>query len=108
MAGEHIAIDIAAIEAHARHVEQVADDVRVAVQAAGQTILSAGAFGLMCSWMIPPFLATTGLATSTLVSAASALDRSARELRGVASDFDAFEDETGAGFTRLRPGVEAV
>ena len=108
MAGERIAMDSAVVDAHAGNVEQVAADVRVAIQAAGQTMLSAGAFGLMCSWMIPPFLATTGLATSTLVSTASALDRSARELRGVASDFDAFEDETGVGFTRLRSGVEAL
>lgn len=108
MSGEHIAIDSAIIDAHSRKVEQVAADVRVALQAAGQTMLSAGAFGLMCSWMIPPFLATTGAMSATMASTASALDRSARELRGVASDFEGLEDGIGDGFTGMRSGMQAL
>lgn len=102
MAGEHIAIDPDLLRAHAREVERVAGDVRLAIQAAGQTMLSSGAFGLMCSWMIPPFLATAGAATATMQSAASALDRSAGDLREVGSDFEEFEARTGDGFRALK------
>jgi hypothetical protein len=106
--GDRIAIDSGVIDAHAARVEQVAGDVRVAVQAAGQTMLSASAFGLMCSWMIPPFLATAGAATATMVSAASALDRSAREIRAVAADFDALERQVGEKLGAERSGLDAV
>lgn len=81
MVGERIAVDAAVLDAHASQVDRVADDVRVAVQAARQTVLSSGAFGLMCSWIVPPFLITATTATDTMVSAAAALERSARELR---------------------------
>jgi hypothetical protein len=105
---ERIVIDAAVLDAHARHVEQVAADVRTAIQAANQTMLSSGAFGLMCSWMIPPFLATAGLTTSTLNSAASALDRSAREIRAVGSDFERYEQRIVALLGPERSGVDAV
>ena len=105
---ERIVIDSVLLDAHARDVEAVEADVRLAIQAAGQTMLSAGAFGLMCSWMIPPFLATAGAATGVLVSAASALERSAREIRAVGADFDAQEQRVSAAFTRLSGGLEAV
>ena len=105
---EKISIDTDAIEAHARHVDQVADDVRLAVQAAGQTMLSAGAFGLMCSWMIPPFLATAGAATAAMGSTASALDRSARELRGVGTDFANYEEDVIAALAPYSNAIEAM
>lgn len=105
---ERITIDSALLEAHARNVEQVAADVRTAIQAANQTMLSSGAFGLMCSWMIPPFLTTAGLTTSTLGSTASALDRSAREIRAVGEDFDRFEQQVGRSLRTIESGVEAV
>ena len=96
---DRIAIDSALLDAHASRVEGVAGDVRLAIQAAGQTMLSAGAFGLMCSWMIPPFLGVAGLTTATLVSAAGALDQSAKDIRAVGADFDTFEERTS---TQLR------
>lgn len=108
MTGERIIIDSELLDAHAKDVEAVAADVRLAVQAANQTMLSSGAFGLMCSWMIPPFLAVAGTATSVLNSAASALDRSAREIRAVGSDFDAQEQKVSAALGRLASGVDAV
>jgi hypothetical protein len=108
MVGERIAIDSAVIDAHAARVEQVAADVGVAVQAARQTMLSSGAFGLMCSWMIPPFLITAGAATQTMVSAASALERSAREIRAVAADFERMEQQVGEELNGLRSGLDAI
>lgn len=105
---ERISIDTDAISAHANHIDQVADDVRLALQAAGQTMLSAGAFGLMCSWMIPPFLATTGAAAAAMGSTASALDRSAREIRAVGTDFTSFEDDVIAALAPYRNAIEAM
>ncbi|CAN5303128.1 hypothetical protein BH11ACT3_BH11ACT3_12400 [soil metagenome] len=105
---DNIVIDPELLQAHAAKVEQVAADVRVAVQAATETMLSAGAFGLMCSWMIPPFLATAGTATGVLNSTASALDRSAREIRAVVADFDDYEQTVSATLRDLHSGLEAV
>ena len=107
MTVERIVIDSALLDAHAKDVEAVAADVRLAVQAAHQTMLSAGAFGLMCSWMIPPFLMTAGTASGLLDTAASALDRSAREIRAVGSDFDGQEQRVSATMSRLGIGLDA-
>jgi hypothetical protein len=98
---ERITIDSGLLDAHATNVEGVAADVRTAIQAATQTMLSAGAFGLMNAWMIPPFLAVAGTATATLVSAAGALDQSAKNIRAVGADFDAFEEVTSKGLAAM-------
>ena len=103
---EQITIDSALLDAHAREVERVTDDVRLAIQAAGQTMLSAGAFGLMCSWMIPPFLGVAGAATATMVSAAGALDQSARDIREVGADFDRAERRASTTFRALASEIE--
>lgn len=108
MSGDLIVIDSALLDAHATNVEAVEADVRLAIQAAGQTMLSAGAFGLMCSWMIPPFLATAGVATGLLNSAAGALAHSAREIRAVGADFDAQEQRISAALGRLESGVPST
>ena len=103
---ETITIDSALLDAHARQVEQVAGDVRLAIQAAGQTMLSAGAFGLMCAWMIPPFLGVAGAATATMVSAAGALDQSARDIRAVGADFDKVEQRASTKFRALTSEID--
>lgn len=108
MAGERIVIDSGLLDAHAKDVEAVEADVRLAIQAANQTMLSSGAFGLMCSWMIPPFLATAGTSTALLNSAAAALGRSAREIRAVGADFDAQEERVSASLGRVSSEVQAV
>lgn len=108
MVGERIAIDSDVIGAHSARVEQVAADVEVAVQAARQTMLSSGAFGVMCAWMIPPFLATAGTATATMVSAAAALNRSAHEIRAVGSDFERLEQQISEKLSTVRSGLDAV
>lgn len=103
---ERIAIDSQILEAHARAVDGVAADVRVAVQAAGQTMLSSGAFGLMCSWMVPSFLGVSSLATATMTSASGALERSAENLRAVAADFERFEERAATQWRALARGID--
>jgi hypothetical protein len=105
MAGR-ITIDAALLDAHAANVEGVAADVRTAIQAATQTMLSAGAFGLMNAWMIPPFLGVAGAATATLVSAADALDQSAKDIRAVGRDFDRFEERTAKALSRIAGEID--
>ena len=106
MSGDLIVIDSALLDAHATNVEAVEADVRLAIQAAGQTMLSAGAFGLMCSWMIPPFLGVAGAATATMVSAAGALDQSARDIRAVGADFDKAEERASKKFQALKSELD--
>lgn len=103
-----ISIDPDLLVSHAGDVDQVAGHVRVAVQAAGQTMLSSPAFGLMCAWMVPPFLMTAGAASATLVSAAAALDRSARNIRGIATDFESGETTASGEVSGIRSAVDAV
>lgn len=103
---QRITIDSALLEAHSRAVEGVAADVRLGIQAAGQTMLSSGAFGLMCSWMVPPFLGVASLATATMTSAGGALETSAESLRAVAADFDRFEERAATQWRALARGIE--
>lgn len=105
---DRINVDSDAVTLHAQHVEQIAADVRVAIDAAGQTMLSSGAFGVMCAWMIPPFLAVATATTATLSSAASSIDRSARELRAAAADFDEHETAVSGKLSGVHSSIDAV
>lgn len=89
---ERITIDFDLIEQHARRVDLVASDVALAHDAASSINVAGGAFGLMCAFLVPPAALVSTLATSALASAQGMVERSARELRGVGTDFTTTED----------------
>lgn len=101
---ERIAIDFDLLSAHAGRVDLVAADVRMAQEAANSTDIGGGAFGLMCSFMVPPVQLVATLARGTIAAAAGMIDRSAEEIRGVASDFAAYEEYAEKEFRGIQQG----
>ena len=98
---DKISIDPDRLRTHAGRVEQVAGDVGVARDAAGSINLGGGAFGLMCSFLVAPTSIVSTMAQAALASAESMVQRSAREVRGVATDFEANEDDIEQQIGRL-------
>lgn len=90
--GERISVDPDVVVYHQGRVHRVADDVRVAVSAAQSMNVGGGAFGLMCSFLVPPAMLATGAATHALVSVENLISRSATVLRAGVGDFIDFED----------------
>jgi uncharacterized protein YukE len=98
---DEIAIDPDLLRSHAGRVEQVAGDVAMAKDAAGSINLGGGAFGLMCAFLVPPASVVSAMAQAALSSAGSMVQRSAREIRGVATDFERTEDDIEQQISRL-------
>ena len=88
-----ITVDADLITAHAARVETVAADVSIASDAAGSTNMAGGAFGVLCAFLVPPAGIAASMAQSAIRAAEGMVRRSATELRGVATDMAAFEDD---------------
>ena len=84
---ERIAIDADLISSHAARVDQVAAD------ASRATNMGSGAFGVLCAFLVPPATLAATMAGSAIAAAEGMLTRSAREVRGVATDMADFEDD---------------
>ncbi len=104
MAG-HIAVDQDLITSHAARVEVVASDVGVARDAAGSTNMGGGAFGVLCAFLVPPASVAAGMAQQAIGAAEGMLRRSATEVRGVATDMAAFEDDVVRAVGALEQGL---
>lgn len=99
---DSIAIDPDLLRSHAARVDQVASDVAMAKDAAGSVDIGGGAFGVMCAFLVPPISMVSSVAQSTLSAAGSMVQRSAREVRGVAQDFEANEEAIEQQISSLR------
>jgi len=100
-----IAVDAELIHAHAARVERVAADVGVARQAAAATNMGGGAFGVICAFLVPPATFAASMAASAIGAAEGMLTRSAREVRGVATDMAAVEDDIVQAVRALEKGL---
>lgn len=96
-----IVIDGDIISAHAARVDRVSADIALARQAASATNMGAGAFGLVCAFLVPPATLATSMAQRAISSSEAMVRRSATEVRGVARDMEAFEDQAVATIDRL-------
>ncbi|QAY60137.1 hypothetical protein ET475_09135 [Microbacterium protaetiae] len=102
---DQIALDHDLIVAHAARVRQVSADVQVARDAASATNMSGGAFGVMCAFLIPPATLVATAAQATITAAQGLVDRSATEIRGVADDMAAFEDDLAASIRQIESAL---
>jgi hypothetical protein len=88
---ELIAVDTETVRRHAQRVGQVASDVRLAENAAGSMNVGGGAFGVMCAFLVPPAQLVSSIAIGAISAAATMLEQSEEQLRGLADDFDESE-----------------
>lgn len=89
---DKIAIDSEMLSAHAGRVDAVASGVDLALSAASSINLGGGAFGLMCSFLVMPTMAVSAMAVNSISSAGEMVTRSAKEVRGMALDFERNEE----------------
>jgi len=105
---EEISIDFETIAYHAGRVDRVASDVALAQSAASSMNLGGGAFGLMCAFLVLPSTIVSTAAQLALASAQGMVERSAREIRGVSSDFSTLESDITDGVTTLRAELDGL
>ena len=106
--GDMIALDFDVARQHAARVARVGSDVRLAQDAAGSLNLGGGAFGLMCSFLVPPAQLVSQVAVGTISSVSALLGRAESELLGVVSDFEAMEHDFSTRYRRLHAEVDGV
>jgi hypothetical protein len=105
MGAKNIAVDAELIQAHAARVDRVAADVGVAKQAAASTNMGGGAFGVICSFLVPPATLAAHMAGSAIAAAEGMVTRSAREVRGVVTDMAAVEEDIVQAVRALEKGL---
>jgi hypothetical protein len=105
MAGS-ITIDPDVISSHAQRVEQVAADIKKALDAASGANVSGGAFGVMCAFLVPVAMLVSKEAGSAISSAESMVTRSASELKAVVDDFTKLEDALSSDLKKIQSGLE--
>lgn len=88
---ERIRFDVDTMRQHASRVDQLGDDVRLAVEAIRSVNLSGGAFGLMCAFMIPPVAAVSTVVAAAIGAEQDLVYRTAAELRMVAGELETHE-----------------
>lgn len=92
MSGADIRIDAELLHEHAGRVEGLTADAAQALSAIRSVSLSGGAFGLLCSWMVPPFAMASEMVGSAIQAGEDVIERTGDAVRGMAGDFQRFED----------------
>ena len=105
---ELIAVDTETVRQHAQRVAQIAADVRLAENAAGSMNVGGGAFGVMCAFLVPPAQLVSSIAAGAITAAATMLEKSEEQLRGLADDFDEGEQRQLDSIRGLLSAVEGA
>ncbi|MDQ4215260.1 hypothetical protein [Microbacterium capsulatum] len=103
-----IALDFDLGRQHAARVGRVASDVRMAQDAASSLDLAGGAFGVMCSFLVPPAVLVSQVAVGTISSVSAMLGRAETEFLGVVADFEAMEEDFSSRYAQLHGEVDGV
>ncbi|WP_308492530.1 hypothetical protein [Microbacterium terrisoli] len=88
-----IAWDFDLLRDHARAVVRIGGDVEEAASAVRSLSLSGGAFGMLCSFLVPPAAAITQVAARMIDGSEALMQRTGTQLRGLAGDAEAFEQD---------------
>lgn len=99
-------VDTDDLRSHASDLHTISTDIANAAQAGGITMMQDGAFGILCSFLIPPAIAVQSACTAVIAAAAGSVDATAGVVRSVADGYDAIEDAVGtlmSGINELFP-----
>jgi len=102
---DRIAVDSELIGSHASRLSVVASDISVARDAGSSGGLNAEAFGVLCSFLVPPATMVADAARSLIGAAEDMVRRSATEIVGVGSDMDAYEQKVLEAIRALETGL---
>lgn len=88
---EKFALDFDELRYQADRVGDIATDVGSAADAVDTLMLGSEAFGVLCSFLVPPTLTVTAAMASSLRASERLLRRTGTQLRGVAADVASLE-----------------
>lgn len=103
---DQISIDADALQAHATRMEALAGDVAEAVSAIDSINLSGGAFGVMCSFLVPLVQPVSKSTASLIAEGEKLLGRTGTELRGAVSDWAQVEQDLTSAIQALHKGMD--
>lgn len=103
---EPLALDPEILERQASYVRQDASDLANVQTAASSMNLHGGAFGLMCSMLVPPAHNVTTAANNLLRDAAEMLERNSAALNQTAADFTEVDGDFAQGFNQAETGED--
>ncbi|RLP80776.1 hypothetical protein D9V34_00750 [Mycetocola lacteus] len=102
---DKIALDMSMLRAHASRIDQVASDVGEAAAAARSMNVAGGAFGLMCSFLVPPALVAVTSMERMLSASQRAIEHTATQLREIADEAEQREEDNIALIRELERGL---
>lgn len=102
---DRIGIDAELISSHASRLGAVASEISVARDAGSSGGLNAEAFGVLCSFLVPPATMVADAARSMIGAAEDMVRRSATEIVGVGSDMEAYEQKVLETVRALEAGL---
>lgn len=94
-------VDTAALRAHASEVRALAGDLSQALDAGVSAALDVGAFGLVCSFLVPVTSTVQLAGVGALAAASESMEGIADGLRETAEGYDTVDDLTHGGLTTL-------
>jgi len=87
-----IRVDVELLHQHAGLVQQLTSDASQALAAVRSINLSGGAFGVLCSWLVPPVSVVSQAVASAIQEGGATIDGMAQQIREVADEFRSYEE----------------
>jgi hypothetical protein len=100
-----IALDFDILSTQASKVDQIGDDIGLAVSAVRSIDLSGGAFGVMCSFLVAPAQLVTAVAGTMIADCEALLGRTGAQLRNAVSDAQEREREIAQALKAIEAGI---
>lgn len=92
MSDGDIRVDVELLHQHAGLVQQLTSDASQALAAVRSINLSGGAFGVLCSWLVPPVSVVSQAVASAIQEGGATIDGMAQQIREVADEFRSYEE----------------
>lgn len=105
MSGDDIRVDVELLHQHAGLVQQLTSDAAQALSAVQSINLSGGAFGLLCSWMVPPVGLVSQAVASAIHEGTEMIDHTAQQIRDAAGEFRSYEESVVDAVRGLERGL---
>lgn len=86
-----VVVDTGAMRSHASAVDGIAARLAEAADASATMAIPDMAFGLLCSFLVPPAMLVQTLAAGTVSGAASAMEGISSSITGAAEAYDAID-----------------
>ena len=99
--GDELVVDTGAMRSHATKVSGIAGSFGEAADASATSAMPDMAFGLLCSFLLPPATLLQGMAVAAVSTSAGAMSVVGRSISASAEAYDRVDEATNEGLTTL-------